>query len=110
MPFLIRKDKKARLLFKLKVCIDLITFGFIPYNSFQKKRKVKTLVILGMHRSATSMISRSIHLSGEGWIGDNLILNQGDNIRGHYEQIPIVILNEKILKIANGSWDKPPSR
>ena len=24
--------------------------------------------------------------------------------------IPIVILNEKILKIANGSWDKPPSR
>lgn len=72
--------------------------------------KIKTIVVLGMHRSATSMLSRSMHESNEVWMGDQLILNLPDNPKGHYEQRPIVLLNDQILKAAGGSWFNPPSR
>ena len=63
-----------------------------------------------MHRSATSMTARSLHKSNEVYMGNNLLLNGYDNIKGHYEQKPIIDLNDKILRLANGSWDDPPSR
>lgn len=103
------QDKKARFCLMFNLFIEFLTFGFIPHNRFQKGRKVKTILILGMHRSATSMISRALHLSGESWMGNDLMLNKPDNVRGHYEQIPIVNLNDKILRTAKGSWDNPPS-
>lgn len=72
--------------------------------------RIKTIVVLGMHRTATSMLARSMHKSGEVWMGDRLILNLSDNPKGHYEQRPIVLLNDQILNAAGGSWFNPPSR
>ena len=63
-----------------------------------------------MHRSATSMTARALHKSEEVYMGNDLILGLNDNPKGHYEQRPIVHLNEKILKMAGGSWHNPPSR
>lgn len=71
---------------------------------------MKTIVVLGMHRSATSMLARSMHKSGEVWMGDQLLLGYPDNPKGHYEQIPIMSINCRILAAAGGDWDNPPSR
>jgi hypothetical protein len=71
---------------------------------------MRTIVVLGMHRSATSMLARSMHKSEEVWMGDRLMLGLPDNPKGHYEQLPIVWLNNEILEAAGGSWDNPPNR
>ena len=60
----------------------------------------RTYVILGMHRSGTSFLSRCLQLGGVD-IGHTLI-------RGHYENADFVHLNDKILQLAGGSWDNPP--
>lgn len=69
---------------------------------------MKAIIVLGMHRSATSMTARALHKSGEVYMGNKLILGLNDNPKGHYEQKPIVLLNDKILNSAGGTWDNPP--
>jgi hypothetical protein len=68
-----------------------------------------TIIILGMHRSATSMTSRALHLSKEVYMGYQFG-NGWDNPKGHYEHIPIIGINDDILKAAGGDWANPPSR
>jgi hypothetical protein len=71
---------------------------------------MKTIVVLGMHRSATSLIARS--LDGEVYMGhpNHLIPPSFDNPKGFFEDRRIVLLNDAILAKANGTWDNPPSR
>jgi len=71
---------------------------------------MKTFVILGMHRSATSLIARSLH--GECYLGDeqHFIPPSFDNKKGFFEDRRVVLLNDELLKMAGGSWDKPPSK
>jgi hypothetical protein len=70
----------------------------------------KTIVVLGMHRSATSLIART--LNSEVYMGSpkHFIPPSFDNKKGFYEDRRIVLLNDAILQKANGSWDNPPSR
>jgi hypothetical protein len=70
---------------------------------------MKTIIVLGMHRSATSMTARALHKSGEVYMGTNLMLNGFDNPEGHYENYDFYYLNEDILKVAGGSWFNPPA-
>lgn len=72
--------------------------------------KIKTIVVLGMHRSATSMTARSLHKSEEVFMGEKLLLGLPDNPKGHYEDTKFLNLNIEILKSAGGSWNNPPSR
>lgn len=69
---------------------------------------MKTIVVLGMHRSATSLVART--LNSEVHMGSNLLLGRKNNIKGYYENIDIVKINEKILKDSGGSWFNPPAR
>ena len=61
----------------------------------------KAFVVLGMHRSGTSLISKS--LRHEISIGDRVItqVTKG-HLYGHYENEDFVELNKKILKSAGG--------
>jgi hypothetical protein len=68
---------------------------------------MKTFVILGMHRSATSLVAKG--LAHEINMGAQFEYAP-DNPEGHWENWDIVNLNDKILKEAGGSWDNPPSR
>ena len=68
---------------------------------------MKTFVVLGMHRSATSLIARGLLNSGV-FIGETLIGASTDNTYGHFEDIDFVRFNDKLLAAAGGSWDKPP--
>ena len=70
---------------------------------------LKTIVVLGMHRTATSMTARALHESGEVWMGHRLMLDADGSEDGLYEHGPIVDLNAEILWAAGGEWDQPPN-
>lgn len=106
----ISNGKRAIRSFKIRAIIDFLSFGFIPFNKFQKNRPLVTFVVLGMHRTSTSMLSRALHNSGESWMGDDIMLRAKGNPRGLYEQKSLVQLNDRMLSAAGGTWDNPPSR
>ncbi len=74
-------------------------------------RKENTVVcILGMHRSGTSMITRLLNICGLS-LGDEkniMTKSYSENIKGHWENIEILHINEKILETFGGTWDMPP--
>ncbi len=65
------------------------------------------IIVLGMHRSATSLVARSLHKEGVS-MGDDFLFNNAENNGGHYEDVRFYNLNEMILKEAGGSWWSPP--
>jgi len=69
---------------------------------------VLTLVVLGMHRSGTSCITRIIGLNGAE-AGDNIIGATESNRCGHWEHLRAHRLNENILRMSSGSWENPPT-
>ena len=68
----------------------------------------KEVVILGMHRSGTSMVSGMLERLGID-MGEDQPGRQFSNPLGHYEDGEFLELNELILAHAGGSWDNPPS-
>jgi len=81
------------------------------------KKSTKTHVfILGMHRSGTSYLARALNLCGldlgpSSEFYDDEIHPKVGNPRGHWENVKVIELNNKILKKNGGRWDKiPPFR
>jgi hypothetical protein len=77
----------------------------------RKPKKIeveKTIVVLGMHRSGTSLTSNILN-NFEIAMGENLTKYGKDNPRGFFEDEQFVRLNNKILYSAGGCWDNPPS-
>ena len=68
----------------------------------------KVVVILGMHRSGTSLVTSSLPLLGY-TLGDNLMPPAADNPRGFYEDRDVVALNDELLAINSSSWGSPLS-
>ncbi len=69
----------------------------------------KTIVILGMHKTGTSLIAGILKILGVD-MGKDLLESNWSNPLGHFEDKRFVQLNDKILKEAGGSWDNPPTR
>ena len=69
---------------------------------------MKTIIVLGMHCSATSLVSEGLSRCtvdmGCG-PGSN---NNGFNPWGVWEDMRIRLLNDDILDRAGGAWDNPP--
>jgi hypothetical protein len=63
-------------------------------------------VILGMHRSGTSALSRVLSLHGFSQPRD-LMPVQSDNPKGFWESWQIAQLNDEILASVGGRWDEP---
>ena len=62
-------------------------------------------VVLGMHRSGTSLTAASLEVF-DIYLGENLLGGmRGDNEKGFYEDQDILKLNEDILKEINSCWD-----
>lgn len=68
---------------------------------------VKTFVVLGMHRSATSLIAKS--LDHEIHMGTRFIKPDEHNPLGYFENFSFYKLNMEILERAGGDWQNPPS-
>lgn len=71
--------------------------------------KQRSVTILGMHRSGTSLVAGVLkHLGVDMGEPDPPII-LWDNPLGQTEDANFVVLDDLILKAAGGSWDKPPS-
>lgn len=73
----------------------------------QKEMTSKAFIVLGMGRSATSLMGKGLYSAGVD-IGDKLVGKKRGNEKGHWEDLEIVQLNDKILSAAGGAWNNPP--
>lgn len=62
------------------------------------------ILVLGMHRSGTSALTRVLNLLGCA-LPANLIGPGDGNVLGHWEAIDAVTLNDEILASAGSSWE-----
>lgn len=71
------------------------------------KPSVKRLVVvLGMHRSGTSAITRGLACLGVS-LGERLLPGvEGDNRKGYFEDIDINALNVEMLRVINSDWSR----
>jgi GT2 family glycosyltransferase len=70
---------------------------------------MRNVVILGMHRSGTSMVAEAL-ASGGIYVGDkdDLLKGQEDNPHGFWEREDVVALNDDILSANDATWYSPP--
>jgi len=71
---------------------------------------MRNVVILGMHRSGTSMVAGALAAGGVfvGNAGD-LLSDQDDNPLGFWERSDVVSLNDSILAASDSAWFNPPA-
>jgi hypothetical protein len=77
----------------------------------RKKRAVRrrpvrrtAILVLGMHRSGTSAVTRVLNLLGADLPGD-LLPTAPDNPRGFWESRDLVAIHDELLAAAGSSWD-----
>jgi len=66
----------------------------------------KIIVVLGMHRCGTSMVTRVFSELGAG-LGNNLMPPAKDNPAGFWEPVDIVNVHDELLDYLDSSWDDP---
>ena len=70
-------------------------------------QKNKVLLILGMHRSGTSLLTRSAKVFGFQF-SDNVMPPAGNIEKlGYWEDLDLYRLNEEILSILGRTWHHP---
>jgi len=69
---------------------------------------VAGIVVLGMHRSGTSALTRILNLLGADVGPEDDLLTEYDNPSGHWESKALVACNDRILAAFGRSWDFPP--
>jgi glycosyltransferase involved in cell wall biosynthesis len=65
----------------------------------------RALLVLGMHRSGTSAVTRLLSLLGADLPKDPIGPVAGDNEAGFWEPAPMVDLNNELMTAAGSSWD-----
>ncbi|MBC2777120.1 tetratricopeptide repeat protein [Parasphingopyxis marina] len=71
----------------------------------QTKKNIAILV-LGMHRSGTSALTRVINLAG--WASAKTLMRSAEfNETGHWESLPIVRIDDRILAALDRGWADP---
>ena len=63
----------------------------------------KLVMVLGVHRSGTSAITKGLEVLGVN-LGDNLLSPQDDNPKGFFEDKELVDLNEHLLNRLGSCW------
>jgi len=66
-------------------------------------RKNKLIVVLGMHRSGTSAVTRGLKVLGVE-LGDNFIPPAADNEKGFWEDLDLNKLNIELLQFLSQDW------
>jgi len=66
------------------------------------------IIVLGMHRSGTSMLSKVLSNLGIE-MGSDGVGKEIYNIEGHYEDGEMLALNKEILSYLGGGWDNLPN-
>lgn len=63
----------------------------------------RTIIVLGMHRSGTSLITKALQTTGV-YLGHNLLGSARDNPKGFWEDKEIININSALLKLEGGDW------
>ncbi len=66
----------------------------------------KMIMVLGMHRSGTSAITRALNAQGA-ILPQNLMPPGEDNPTGFFESLPVVEFNSHLMKECGLDWDDP---
>jgi glycosyltransferase involved in cell wall biosynthesis len=66
--------------------------------------KRRLIVVLGMHRSGTSLLARALNLLGVD-LGEDLLPPGPDNPTGYWESQTIMDINETVLAALGMTWD-----
>jgi len=68
--------------------------------------RTKVMVVIGPGRSCTSGVARALHEGG--WpMGDDLLPPHESNPWGHFEDVDLIDLNDRMLADAGGDWLTP---
>src|SRR6185312_9389345 len=76
--------------------------GMMPGQCNRKQ----ALLVIGMHRSGTSVLTRLINLHGV-TLGSDLLQAAADNETGFWENQHVVRFHERLLAALGSSWDDP---
>src|SRR5688572_24520696 len=76
----------------------------VPVNHAAARRQA--VVVLGMHRSGTSALTRALHILGLA-LPDDLLPAADDNTQGYFEAREFVRLNQALLAAAGTAWHDP---
>lgn len=68
----------------------------------------KTFIVLGMHRSATSLLAKTLQDAGV-FMGSQMLPKDSGNPHGYYEDIHFLQMNKWILATAGGDWLHVPT-
>ena len=68
----------------------------------------KVVVVLGMHRSGTSLLTGTLQEAGL-VLGD-VVTSAPHNRKGNREALPIRALHDDLLDRSGGAWNQPPSQ
>ena len=77
-----------------------------PRVSLARAPGAKGLLVLGMHRSGTSALTRLLNLHGA-VLGDDLLPAGHDNPSGFWELREAVAIHERLLAGLGMAWDDP---
>jgi hypothetical protein len=67
------------------------------------------VVVLGMHRSGTSLAARLLELGGLRMCpAADLVQNCWSNPTGHWESRRLMVANDRLLAALGAAWDRPP--
>ena len=70
----------------------------------------RAFIVLGMHRSATSLVAKGLHKAGV-FMGRNFLKADSGNPHGYWEDTEFVNLNKWLLTKAGGDWyNVPPEK
>jgi len=72
------------------------------------KNKPSVILVLGMHRSGTSLVSHLIAQWGA-YMGNDLMPADEHNPDGYWESIGLTQFNDKLLEHTGNNWFAPPS-
>lgn len=67
------------------------------------------IVVLGMHRSGTSLVSSMLHTLGVTMGANGFLEADEGNPHGYWEDGEFLDINKRLLKRAGGDWRNPPS-
>lgn len=68
--------------------------------------KRRALLVVGMHRSGTSALTRTLSLAGA-TLPRDLMASGPHNPEGHWEPMPVAELNDRMLAALGTRWDTP---
>jgi len=74
-----------------------------PVKLAEPRDRKTCLLVLGMHRSGTSALTGTLGLMGAA-LPELLVLSNKSNVKGHFESLTALELNEDILAAMNSCW------